>query len=198
MSFNSYKRIVRQSAFCSALLIATLLASTAISQTVEAPFTGSERLRWLVHENLSPGVVAVNAVVAAEETATNSPEEYGPHWVGFGKRVGIITANYAVKTTMEAGLGSIWGEDPRYDRTEGEVFTHRIGHAFKMTFVARNRQGNYVPAYARYLAISGSSFLANSWMPDSNSSTGEALSRTALGFLSRFASNTYKEFKPRH
>jgi len=197
MSFHSSSQFIRRSASIGAFLLATVFTRTAIAQTAD-PFNGTERLRWLVHQNLSPTAVAVNTVVAAEETATNSPREYGPHWAGFGKRVGLVTANYGVKSVMEAGIGSIWGEDPRYDRTEGQGFRGRVGHAFKMTFFARDRQGNYMPAYARYLAIPGSSFLANSWMPDSDSNTAEALSRTGLSFAGRFASNVYKEFRPRH
>ena len=118
--------------------------------------------------------------------------------MGFGKRVGIVTANYGVKTVMEAGFGSLWGEDPRYQRTEGKGFGGRLGHVVKMTFFARNRAGDEVPAYARFIAIPGSNFLANTWMPDSEATLGDAALRTGLGFLSRMGENAFKEFKPRH
>jgi hypothetical protein len=131
-------------------------------------------------------------------TLTNKPKEYGPHWDGFAKRAGINAANYGVKTAMEVSLGSIWGEDPRYDRTEGKPFANRLGHVVQMTFFARNRSGNTVPAYARLLAIPGSNFLANTWMPDSQADSGDAAIRTGLGFLSRMGENAFKEFRKRH
>jgi hypothetical protein len=162
------------------------------------PIDAHERERWLLHENLDPAVLLQNVAVGGIYTLTNSPKEYGPHWEGFGKRVGMVTAEYGVKTVMEAGLGSLWGEDPRYERTHGQSLATRLGHVIEMTFLARNREGNTMPAYARYLAIPGSSFLSNTWRPDSEASAGDAAVRTGLGFLTRMGENAYKEFRPRH
>jgi len=180
---------------CTAVMIA--FATAASAQTFADPMTAGERLRWLVHQNLGPVELAEDVAAGAVGTASNTPREYGPHWEGFAKRVGIITANYGVKTTMEVGLGSIWGEDPRYERTEGAAFAGRLGNVFKMTFCARDRAGNTIPAYARLLAIPGSNFLANTWMPDTEANASHAIVRTGLGFLSRMGENAYKEFKPR-
>jgi hypothetical protein len=110
----------------------------------------------------------------------------------------MVTAEFGVKSVMEAGLGSIWGEDPRYDRTEGQALPTRLGHVIKMTFLARNRNGEIMPAYSRYLAIPGSSFLSNEWRPDSEATLGNAAVRTGLGFLTRMGENAWKEFRPRH
>jgi hypothetical protein len=178
--------------------IGIIFGSGLFAQTVDTPITGAERLRWLAHQNLGPAALLEDVAIGAESTLSNTPKEYGPHWVGFGKRVGIVTANYGVKTVMEAGFGSLWGEDPRYQRTEGKSFGGRLGHVAKMTFFARNRAGDEVPAYARYLAIPGSNFLANTWMPDSEANLSDAALRTALGFLSRMGENAFKEFRPRH
>jgi hypothetical protein len=176
-------------------IVGITFGSTLLAQST--PITAEERLHWLMRENLAPAAVLQQVVIAAEDTRVNSPKEYGPHWVGFGKRVGILSANYGVRTVMEAGLGSIWGEDPRYQRTEGRPFAGRIGHVFKMTFFAYNRAGNEVPAYARFLAIPGGNFLANTWMPDSEATVGDAAVRAGMGFLGRMGENAYHEFKPR-
>jgi len=182
----------------SFVAIALAFQSLSFAQTVEAPISGVERAHWLLKENLGVGAILQDLAIAGESTLTNTPKEYGPHWEGYGKRVGIVAANYGVKSTMEAGFGSLWGEDPRYRRTEGEAFANRLGHVFKMTFMARNRAGETVPAYARYIAIPGSNFLANTWMPDSESKLSDAALRTGLGFLSRMGENAYKEFIARH
>lgn len=177
-------------------LIAVAFGSASFAQT--APFTAVDRVHWLVHQNLSPVAILEDVAAGAESTLSNTPKEYGPHWEGFGKRVGIIAANSGVKTVMEAGLGSIWGEDPRYNRTEGERFTVRLGHVVKMAFFARNRAGDTVPAYARLIAVPSGNFLANAWMPDSEAKLSDAALRTGLSFLSRMGGNAIKEFRPRH
>jgi hypothetical protein len=178
-------------------VIGCIVIGLAFGSVLSAQMTAGERLRWLVTENLAPASLLENVAIGGEETFTNSPREYGAHWAGFGKRVGMVTANYGVRTVMEAGIGSIWGEDPRYDRAEGKPFGIRLGHVVKMTFLARDRNGSTMPAYARFVAIPGSSFLENTWMPNSEATVGSALVRTGLGFLSRMGENAYKEFKPR-
>jgi hypothetical protein len=181
----------------SFFFMAMSVAPGLLAQNVIPPITAEQRLHWLLRENIAPTALLEDVVVAAEDTRINSPKEYGPHWEGFGKRVGLVTANYGVQSVMEASLGSIWGEDPRYDRAEGQPFATRLGHVVKMTFLARNRAGNLVPAYARFIAIPGASFLANQWMPNSQATLGDAAVRSGLGFLGRLGENAYREFRPR-
>ena len=97
---------------------------------------------------------------------------------------------------MEAGLGAIWGEDPRYVRASGEGFGGRLGHVVKMAFLAQNRDGHTMPAFARYAAITGSSYLSNTWRVDSDATVGRATIRVGLGFLGRIAGNAWDEFWP--
>jgi hypothetical protein len=104
---------------------------------------------------------------------------------------GVLTSN-----AMEGGLGALWGEDPRYPRDEGKPLKNRIAHTMKWTFVAKDRDGNTVPAYARYIAAAGNNFLSNTWRESSEADTSHALERTALGFLARLTGNTWHEFWP--
>jgi hypothetical protein len=71
-----------------------------------------------------------------------------------------------------------------------------VGNVVKMTFLARSHDGRTVPAYARYLAISGSNFLSNTWRPDSVATTGNSMQRIVFGFLGRMSSNAFDEFWP--
>ena len=184
-------------AFTAIVFVAPALAQLP-AQFVNPPIDAHSRLHWLLVENLGVGALLDDVGVGAADTAFNTPKEYQAHWSGFGKRTGMIAANYGVKSTMEAGLGSIWGEDPRYFRTEGLKFGGRLKYVVEMTFLARNRAGNIMPAYSRYLAIPGSSFLSNEWQPTSQATANEALIRTGLGFLSRMGENAYKEFIAPH
>jgi hypothetical protein len=184
------------------LVIAIGLSAFAQSPTPKTttlpPIDAAARVKWLASQNLAPTAILEDIAISAILTGTNTPEEYGPHWEGFGKRVGLAAADFGVLTVMEAGLGSLWGEDPRYERTVGQSFKSRLGHVIKMTFMANNKDGSLRPAYARYLALSGGSFLENAWTPDSQSSTGDAIQRAGYSFLSRMGGNAFKEFRPRH
>ncbi len=173
---------------------ALIFCAVAAAQNALPPLSTAIRARWLVDENLAPDSLAENVALGAAYTFVNSPKEYGPHWSGFAKRTGMITANYGVKSSMEAGFGALWGEDPRYERTDGLTFKGRLSHVIAMTFMARNRKGKVMPAYSRFLAIPGSSFLSNQWRPDSEAHASDACIRAGLGFLSRMAENAYKEF----
>jgi len=103
------------------------------------PIDGHERLAWLYVENLGVGSLLDDVAVGAADTLFNTPKEYKTHWSGFGERTGIVTANYGVKSVMEVGLGSIWGEDPRYFRTSGLSTKSRMAYVIKMTFLAQEQ-----------------------------------------------------------
>ena len=97
---------------------------------------------------------------------------------------------------MEAGLGALWGEDPRYFRVPEEPLGARIRNVIKQTFMARHADGQFRLAYARYIALSGNNFLSNAWRPDSEADTWHALYRTGGAFGGRMASNAVDEFWP--
>jgi len=122
--------------------------------------------------------------------------EYGTSLKGFEKRFGIRLTGVAVSNTMESSLGAVWGEDPRYFRAEGQPFRQRVGHVVKMTFMASDKDGRIVPAYARYAAISGSNALSNAWRADSDVTFDRTAIRIGFGFLGRMTSNAFFEFWP--
>jgi hypothetical protein len=160
------------------------------------PFTGKQRLHWLLDGTIGPKTLTVGIFSSAISTAENSPKEYGGTWEGFGKRYGMRLTGTATSNTIEAGFGSMWGEDPRYFRTEGEPFKGRVRNVVVMAFLAHNREGEVRPAYARWIAIPGSNFLSNTWRADSEATTGAALRRTLWGFLGQMGSNAFSEFWP--
>jgi hypothetical protein len=135
-------------------------------------------------------------VDAGFSTGTNSPREYGPHWDGFGKRYGLRLTGVSTGNAIEASLGAVWGEDPRYFRAVGQPFKTKVVHVVKMTFLAQNRDGGTMPAYARLVAIPANNFLSNSWRPDSTTNTDDALLRSLVGVAAKMASNAFAEFAP--
>ena len=166
------------------------------SSDTPSPLTARERVRWVVASSVGPASLAAGLFSAGWGTLFNVPREYGPHWQGYGERYGMRLTGIATSNVMEAGLGAIWGEDPRYVRAAGAPFGSRIGHIIKMTFLAHNRDGKTMPAYARYIAVPGHNFLSNTWRADSEATVSRASLRIGLGFLGRMGGNAFEEFRP--
>jgi hypothetical protein len=160
------------------------------------PITGQERLIWMVKNTLWPQHLAGGVITSGVGTALNHPREDGPHWGGFGERFGVRLTGVATSNVMEAGIGALWGEDPRYFPVPEDSFGQRAKNVIKMTFLARRPDGNYEPAYARYIAVTGNNFLSNAWRPDSEADVQHALIRTAEGFAGRMGANAWDEFWP--
>jgi hypothetical protein len=172
-------------------------ASALVSSSADRrPITAVERVRWALVNTLAPQAIIGEAFSAGLGTWRDKPVESGSHWDGFGRRAGVDLSEAAVSHTMEAGLGAIWGEDPRYYRDAGAPMKNRLAHVFKMTFLARNRDGGLMPAYARFIAIPSSTALSSLWRPESERSLGDVGARIGLGVLGRIGSNACIEFWP--
>ena len=167
--------------------------------SAQAPYrmiSGKERIRWAAMETLGPESLPFGTISAGIGTGRDKPVEYGPHWDGFAKRYGMRLTGIAASKTIEAGLGAIWGEDPRYVRNQNLPIKKRIGNVFLLSLAARDRHGKLMPAYARYIAIPGNNFLSNTWRVSSEANPSSALTRTAYGVLAEVSSNAWSEFWP--
>lgn len=181
-----------------------LLAQNAVLESDSAPastaasdsLTLSARYRWAARSSVSAPKLAGFAISSGISTLGNHPEEYGSHWEGFGKRFGMRLASSATGTMMEASLGALWDEDPRYVRAAGQPIKQRLAHVVKMTFLARNRNGDLMPAYARYISVPANSYMTNAWRADSEADGRHAALRIPMAFLSRAIGNTFTEFWP--
>lgn len=192
--------------FAILLLVTASAASQTIPQPATKPFatpsasyqpiTGGQRFRWFVKSTIGPESLAAGLFTAGFGTALSRPREYGPHWEGFGKRYGMRFTGISTGNAMEASVGALWGEDPRYFRATGQPFKGRMKNVVLMTFAARQADGNLAPAYARYIGISGNNFLSNTWRADSESGVGDACLRIALGFAGKMGGNAFAEFWP--
>jgi hypothetical protein len=158
--------------------------------------TQLQRLKWATIATVGPASIGGGAITSAFSTWGNNPPEYGPHWDGWGKRQALRLGGASTSNFMEAELGALWGEDPRYRRAPQGSFKNRTWFVVKSAFVAYNKDGHTMPAYARYASVTGSNILGNTWRPDSQHTARETTSRIYIGFLSRMASNAFVEFWP--
>jgi len=158
--------------------------------------TAQGRVNWFTISTIGPASLAGGVFSSGFGTLFHRPSGYDTRWDGFGERYGMRLTGISVGNAMEAGLGSLWGEDPRYFRSSSESFRGRMKNVVKMTFFAVNRNGQTMPAYARYIAIPGNNFLSNTWRDPSEANASSALIRTGLGFLGRLSGNAFEEFWP--
>src|SRR5712691_9393437 len=174
--------------FEGALVVASLAASgqtaahaqtrPALHDTHQAvnspyqPITGRERWKWFLQSTIGPQSLAGGVFSAGFGTASNSPKEYGPHWEGFGKRYGMRLTGVSTGNAMEASLGALWSEDPRYFLSPRRGFVTRVKYVIRTTFVAPHRDGTWHLAYARYIGNVGNNFLSNTWRGPSGNGVG--------------------------
>jgi len=173
---------------------------TPLKHEVEAapyePINGRQRMRWFVTNTIGPAHLLGGVFSTGIGTWADRPKEYGTSWDGFGKRYGIRLSGVSVSNAMEASVGTLWGEDPRYFAVPEMTFRQRLRNVVKQTVLARRRDGDYHPAYARFIAISANNFLSNTWRADSESNVDDAIIRTGEGFAGRMAANAFEEFWP--
>lgn len=181
------------------LLFVPFIAAAAVAAAQVPgyePPTARDRAQWVVSNTTGTANLMAGAITAGLATRSNSPEEYGPHWEGFAKRNALSMTERATSSIIEASLGSLWGEDPRYFPASGQPLKKRLDNVFRMTFIAHDRDGNQMPAYARYVAIPGSAFITNAWRPDSQTQLRDALGRISISLMSRVIGNAFSEFGP--
>jgi len=175
---------------------ATTAASTD-GLSIYQPATVVDRVQWFTVSTVGPlSLLAAGPISAGFGTAINRPREYGPHWGGFSDRYGMRLTGVSTGNAIEATLGSLWGEDPRYFPSPRRGFGTRVKYVIKTTFVAPRRDGTFHPAYARYIGNVGNNFLSNTWRVESENGAGSALVRCVLGVVGRMSGNAFAEFWP--
>lgn len=162
------------------------------------PATAKQRAQWYLNTTIGPArLFIVGPISSGWGTLRDIPSEYGTHWDGFGKRNGMRLTGVATGNLIEAGMGALWGEDPRYFRSpEGWKFAPRAKYVVKTTFLAPHRDGRFHLAYARFAGNVGNNFLSNTWRADSEANTRDALVRCVWGMLGRMTSDAFEEFWP--
>jgi hypothetical protein len=173
---------------------------TSTSRSSPGLISKRERVRWFVEETAGPGALSASAASAAWDTSHESPttpSAYGSGWKGFGSRYAVRIGDNALRNSLEASLGAIWHEDPRYVRSRGHRGAlGRVGHAARMTVLAPRPGGRLAPSYARYAGLAGGGLLANIWHPADERSARDTILRSTSGLAGTFASNVFQEFWP--
>ncbi|BDC49580.1 hypothetical protein F183_A18960 [Bryobacterales bacterium F-183] len=189
-------RLMNITAFALSFVALSCSVSTAFAQDPIQPISDKQRFQWALQTSVSPARMGGSLISSAFSTWTNQPEEFGPGWSGYGKRFATRIATGAMQNYMEAGVASIWDEDPRYIRRGSGSIGSRIGYAMKMTVLARRSDGSLMPAYARYVAITAASGASMAYRPASERTAGQFTIRIPMSLIGRAAGNSFSEFWP--
>jgi hypothetical protein len=174
-------------------------AAAVVSQPPGPAYTAidaQQRVSWIVSGTVGPRSLGVGVLASAWQTGWNIPEEWGRTWNGSGKRYLAREADVAISNAMEAGLGAIWGEDPRYIPAPRGSLRSRIGYAAKTVMLAPRRDGRLALAWGRYAGNTLNNVIENSWLPPSMTTPTQTVVRSASGLLGRLIGNLWDEFWP--
>ena len=115
--------------------------------------TGSEMTHYWVKNVVGPKAAVGAAFTASWKTwVDQSPDEWHRGASGWSKRLGTAALDNAINTSSLVLLSRAMGQDPRFYRCDCSGFFPRTGHAFKLVFTSRNRNGNSVFAPAKIIS----------------------------------------------
>jgi hypothetical protein len=161
-----------------------------------ATITGIERINWIVEGMLGPRSLAVGVIASTWQTSWRIPDEWSRSAFGFRERYLEREADVAISNTIEAGLGALWGEDPRYIRAPRGSARSRFAYAVKTVVLAPRADGQLKPAWGRFAGNVFNNVIENAWLPPSMTTPGQTALRSANGMLGRLAGNLWDEFWP--
>jgi hypothetical protein len=161
------------------------------------PITAAQRVDWIVGGTIGKhSLTVVGPIATAWQTAFNTPEEWGRGFSGIARRYAQREADVAISNTIEAGLGALWGEDPRYIPSGRKGIWPRARYAMKTVFLAQRRDGTLRPAWGRYAGNTLNNVVENAWLPPSVTTRRQMVLRSGLGMLGRLGGNAWEEFWP--
>jgi hypothetical protein len=161
-----------------------------------APITGVERINWIVDGTLGPRSLGVGVLASTWQTSLRVPDEWSRSAFGFRERYLEREADVAISNSLEAGLGALWGEDPRFVRAPRGTARSRVAHAFKTVVLAPRSDGQLKIAWGRLAGNVFNNVIENAWLPPSMTTPGGTALRSANGLLGRLVGNLWDEFWP--
>jgi len=172
-------------------------ATAATTSSLTAPYvrpSAKTRFNRYLGSMFGPVALGKRVLSAGWSTWRNSPEEWGPHWEGFGKRFASGTGKTIIKSTVQYGLEEAFKLDSHYYRSKNTSVGARVKNALISPVTARDVNGRRVFGFPRIIGTyTGSIVAAETWYPDRYDWKNGVRSGTiSLGMNAAF--NLVKEF----
>lgn len=167
----------------------------ARSQTDDYVRPGSKtRFKRYIKSMVGPMALGVDVFRAGWSTWRNSPEEWGDHWNGFGRRVASSFGKSVISNTIEYGLDESFRLDSHYYRSKDKSIRARVGNALISPVTARDKDGSRVFGFPHVAGVYTAHVVAiKSWYPNRYTWKDGLKSGTySLGLEAAF--NLVKEF----
>lgn len=128
---------------------------------------GKTRFKRYVNSVVGPVALGRQIARAGFATWQNSPEEWGPHWDGFGRRVASGFGKNVIKQSVTYGLDETLKLDSHFYRSKKKDMGSRLTNALISPVTARNANGKRVIGIPRLVGTYSSSIIAaETWYPN--------------------------------
>ncbi|MDM7922139.1 MAG: hypothetical protein QUS14_07540 [Pyrinomonadaceae bacterium] len=155
---------------------------------------GKTRAKRYFNSMFGPFALARSAATAGIGTWRNSPEEWGPHWEGFGRRFAANVGRSVIRNSVMFGLDEALKVDSHFYRSEKRDTTSKIVNALVSPVTARKPDGKRTIGIPRIVGTYTSSIIAaETFYPARyDYKDGIRTGSISLGFNAAF--NLIKEF----
>ena len=160
------------------------------------PMTQAERNHLYFSTMINPLSFARCAFSAGIDQWNDKPAEWEQGASGYGKRFANILGQYSIQRTVSYGLSSVLHEDNRYFNSGKQGFWSRTGYALSSGILARHDNGTRHFSISQVGGVAAGSFLARTWLPQSQSSAGDAAVSFGITMASNIGMGVMKEFLP--
>lgn len=152
-----------------------------------------KRFKKYVNSMFGPWSIGRAVASAGLSTWKDSPEEWGPHWDGFGKRFASNMGRSVMKNTMMYGMDEAFKLDSYYYRSTKRDVGSRIKNAMLSPVIARKPDGKKVFGFPRVVSTYASSVIVSeTWYPGTDWKDG--LRNGSMTLLFNGGYNLLKEF----
>lgn len=155
---------------------------------------GKTRAKRYFNSMFGPFSLARSVATAGISTWRNSPEEWGPHWEGFGKRFASNIGRSVIRNSVMFGMDEALKVDSHFYRSQKRDAKSRIVNALISPVTARKPDGKRTIGLPRIAGTYTASIVAaETWYPDRyDYKDGLRNGTISLGFNAAF--NLVKEF----
>ena len=152
-----------------------------------------KRFKKYINSMFGPWSIGRAVASAGLSTWSDSPEEWGPHWDGFGKRFASNMGRSVMKNTMMYGMDETFKLDSYYYSSKKRDWKSRVKNAMISPVTARKPNGKRVFGFPRVASTYASSLIVSeTWYPGTDWKDG--LRNGSMTLLFNGGYNLLKEF----